>query len=140
MLCNRTPSPDDAQDRYGGQFEPVRPDAVCAGQRGASRPRSGCARRVGPAPEAHRRADGPGPAASGWGSGQRVPPGMTENPVDPVHDDHDDPSEQSQQTQGEQGENPDGSHDQDADPTTPSGEEPDPATRGVEDPDPAPGS
>ena len=51
---------------------------------------------------------------------------MTENPVDPAHDDH--------------GENPDGSHDQDADPPTPMGEEPDPESSDIGDPDPAPGS
>jgi hypothetical protein len=55
-----------------------------------------------------------------------VPQGMTESPVDPAHDDH--------------GENPDGTHDQDADPPTPMGQEPEPAESGVEHPDPEPGT
>jgi hypothetical protein len=50
---------------------------------------------------------------------------MSENPVDPVHDDH--------------GENPDGSHDQDAEPPTPTGAEPDYERSGAEHPDPTPG-
>jgi hypothetical protein len=50
---------------------------------------------------------------------------MTENPVDPVHDDH--------------GENPDGSHDQDADPPTPTLEMPEPEASDAGHPDPAPG-
>jgi hypothetical protein len=54
---------------------------------------------------------------------------MTENPVDPVHDDHG----------TETGENPDGSHDQDAEPPTPTGAEPDYEHSGAEHPDPAPG-
>jgi hypothetical protein len=40
---------------------------------------------------------------------------MTENPVDPVHDDHD---EDPEETTGDAGENPDGTHDQDAEPPT----------------------
>jgi hypothetical protein len=48
---------------------------------------------------------------------------MTESPVDPAHDDHgDDPEEGAGQTTGQRtgatGENPDGSHDQDAEPPT----------------------
>jgi hypothetical protein len=60
---------------------------------------------------------------------------MTENPVDPVHDDHDAAADE---TPGDTGENPDGSHDQDADPPTALGTEPVPETRTVH-PDPAPG-
>jgi hypothetical protein len=41
---------------------------------------------------------------------------MTESPVDPVHDDHgEDPEDEPSQT----GENPDGTHDQDAEPPAP---------------------
>jgi hypothetical protein len=60
----------------------------------------------------------------------RVPDGMTETPADPAHDDHgQDPEEAS-------GENPDGTHDQDADPPTPTLEMPQPDESGVEHPDP----
>jgi hypothetical protein len=55
---------------------------------------------------------------------------MTENPVDPVHDDH----------ESQTGENPDGTHDQDADPPTPMGQEPQPSEAGAEHPDPTPGT
>jgi len=58
--------------------------------------------------------------------GEGVPDGMTESPADPVHDDHG----------PESGENPDGTHDQDAEPPTPTGEMPDPDESGVEHPDP----
>jgi hypothetical protein len=58
---------------------------------------------------------------------------MTENPVDPAHDDHgEDPGDNG-------GENPDGSHDQDAEPPTPDGETPHPETSGIGHPDPPPG-
>lgn len=51
----------------------------------------------------------------------------------------DDVSEQEpEQTEG--AENPDGTHDQDAEPPTPMGEEPDYENSGVEHPDPEPGS
>ena len=55
---------------------------------------------------------------------------MTENPVDPVHDDHG----------SDRGENPDGTHDQDADPPTPMGQEPAPSESGIGHPDPEPGT
>jgi hypothetical protein len=50
---------------------------------------------------------------------------MTDNPADPVHDDH--------------GENPDGTHDQDAEPPTPLDDAPDADTTGTQHPDPPPG-
>lgn len=61
-----------------------------------------------------------------------VPEGMTENPVDPVHHDH------GNDTGKDAGENPDGTHDQDADPPTPMGQEPEPSEAGIQHPDPDP--